>query len=88
MNCSDKEYRIDFCGDEEFYTNVKPSYKAGEEVTVYFSLLAMDTEFYFKIDGKEIHPDYKVPKGFEIKFTMPEHDVRIECIQKNTLFNI
>ena len=87
LSKKEPEYKIIFDDLESFYTNAKPSYKEGEEVEVYFNLIATDTDYSFILDGKKINPDYERGKGFAIRFVMPAHDVKLECLSSNTMFN-
>lgn len=82
-----KDYKIEFDDLKSCYTNAKPSYKEGEEVEVYFNLIATDTDYSFILDGQEINPEYEIGKGYAIRFVMPAHDVKLECLSSNTMFN-
>ena len=78
-------YKVDL-GDSSFcYEGVKSSYRAGEEVTLYFTLIATDTNYSFYLDGEPINYDYDDRKGFVIRFTMPDHDVKLEYQTVNSM---
>ena len=79
------EYKIDFGGDEQFYQGAKESYREGEEVTLYYDLIATDTDYKFLLDGESINFGYDDDHGFIITFTMPAHDVKLECEMKNSM---
>ena len=80
VSCAGGEkYRVDYCGIKDMYGNAKDSYRAGTEVTLYFDLIATDTDYSFYLDGERIRFEYDEKKGFVIRFTMPEHDVKLEC---------
>ena len=80
VNCTGGEkYRVDYCGIKDMYGNARDSYRAGSEVTLYFDLIATDTDYFFCLDGERIRFDYDEKRGFVIRFTMPEHDVKLEC---------
>ena len=84
--CSDGEpYQVDYCGAEDCYSNAKDSYRVGTEVTLYFDLVATDTDYSFLLDGEPVHYTYDDQKGFVIQFTMPNHDVKLECNSKNSM---
>lgn len=86
--CKTEKYNIDYCGSKYCYSNAKDSYKAGSKVTLYFELIATDTDYSFTLDGKPLNWSYDEKKGFVIEFTMPEHDVKLECHSKNSMFSV
>lgn len=79
------EYKIDFGGQESYYEGAKKSYLEGEEVTLYFGLIATDTDYSFYLDGEPVNCGYDEDRGFVISFTMPAHDVRLECESRNSM---
>lgn len=83
--CSGKKYNVDYCGQKDCYQNAKDSYKAGTKVKLYFDLVATDTDYFFYLDGERISYKYDESKGFIITFTMPEHDVKLECDSRNSM---
>ena len=83
--CTAKKYKVDYCGNEIGFTNAKESYRAGSKVTLYYDLIATDTNYSFTLDGEEIDFTYDEKKGFVIEFTMPEHDVVLECNLTNSM---
>lgn len=86
MGCSKgNRYKVDLGGSDFCYEGVKESYRAGEEVTLYFTLIATDTDYSFYLDGEPIDFDYDDKKGFIIRFTMPNHDVKLEYNSKNSM---
>ncbi len=85
FGCSSKKYKVDYCGQEICYSNAKESYKAGSKVTLYFDLIATDTDYSFTLDGEPADWSYDEKKGFVIEFIMPEHDVILECHSKNSM---
>lgn len=88
-------YRIDFAGQREFYCAPtggsneyvipKERYREGEEVVLYFTMVATDTNYTFLLDGEPVNPEGKTEKGFLIRFTMPPHDVKLECHHRNIM---
>jgi hypothetical protein len=54
-------------------------------VTLYFDLVATDTDYSFLLDGEPIHYTYDDQKGFVIQFTMPDHDVKLEYDSRNSM---
>ena len=78
-------YRVDYCGAKDLYDGAKDAYPAGEEVTLYYTLIATDTDYSFTLDGEPVNYKYSEQKGFVITFTMPEHDVKLECTERNSM---
>ena len=83
--CTAKKYKVDYCGQETCYSNAKDRYKAGSKVTLYYELIATDTDYTFTLDGEPVNYSYNTEKGFVIEFTMPDHDVVLECTTKNSM---
>jgi len=82
---SANRYKVDLDGADFCYEGVKKSYRAGEEVTLYYTLIATDTDYSFALDGEPINFEYDDRKGFVIQFTMPEHDVTLTCNSQNSM---
>jgi len=78
-------YKVDLDGSDFCYEGVKESYRAGNDVTLYYTLIATDTDYSFYLDGEPINFEYDEKKGFVIRFTMPEHDVKLECNAKESM---
>ena len=83
--CTGEQYAVDYCGQKDDYTNARDSYRAGEKVTLCYYLIATDTDYSFYLDDERLNTDYDENKGFIISFTMPEHDVKLECRSVNTM---
>ncbi len=83
--CAAKTYEVDYCGEQQMYDGAKDSYTPGKEVTLRYTLIASDTSYAFYLDGEELDVEYDSNKGYFIRFTMPDHDVRLECMTKNTM---
>ena len=80
-----KTYNVDYCGGKSFYTDAEDAYRPGEEVTLYYHIVATDTDYSFYLDGELLNVTYDAYNGYVIRFTMPEHDVKLECEMKNTM---
>ena len=78
-------YSVDYCGQKGCYTNAKDKYKAGSKVTLYYDLIATDTDYRFTLDGESVNWTSDEKGRFVIEFIMPEHDVKLECITKNSM---
>ena len=84
--CGKRSYKVDYCGAKDFYSNAKNTYKAGEEVELIFDLVATDTDYTFYLDGKSEDLDVQgTGNGFLIRFTMPDHDVKLSYSEKNSM---
>ena len=84
--CGKRSYKVDYCGAKEFYSNAKDTYKAGEEVELIFDLVASDTDYTFYLDGKSEGLDVNgTGNSFIIRFTMPDHDIKLNYSEKNSM---
>ena len=84
--CGKRSYKVDYCGMKEFYSNAKDTYKAGEEVELIFDLVASDTDYNFYLDGKSEGLDvHGTGNSFIIRFTMPDHDIKLDYSEKNSM---
>ena len=84
--CGKRSYKVDYCGAKDFYSNAKNTYKAGEEVELIFDLVATDTDYTFYLDGKSEDLDVQgTGNGFLIRFTMPDHDVKLSYSENNSM---
>ena len=65
----------------------KKEYHAGEEVTVTYSMVATDTDYWFTLDCEDVKlkRDYSVQEGYILKFTMPDHDVCLKVNKRNSM---
>ena len=78
-------YSVDYCGQKDCYTNAKDKYKAGSKVTLYYDLIATDTDYKFTLDGESLNWTSDENGLFTIEFIMPDHDVKLECHTKNSM---
>ena len=83
--CQAKKYKVDYLGRKGMYSNAKDRYRAGTQVTLYVEHIATDTDYSFYLDGEGLRFTYDERKGFVISFTMPEHDVTLECYMRNSM---
>lgn len=83
--CGGNRYQVDYGGQKDCYTNARNSYRAGAKVTLYFDLIATDTDYSFLLDGEAVPYEYDSRKGFVISFTMPARDVKLECSAVNSM---
>lgn len=87
MSLGKASYKVDYCGGKGCYNGAKDSYMEGEEVILRYMLIATDTDYSFYIDGQQIMAYYS-NGGMEIKFVMPGHDIKVECVARNTMVNM
>ena len=85
MSIFAKKYKEDYCGEKYAYKNAKDEYRAGEKVTLYYWMIATDTDYSFSLDGAELSRDYDTKKGFILSFIMPDHDVVLHCFSRNSM---
>ena len=60
MSIFRKKYKVDYCGKKFEYKNARDEYRPGENVTLYFSMIATDTDYFFSLDGAKLYIDYDV----------------------------
>ncbi len=80
-----KSYLVDYGGAKGLFNKAKDSYREGEKVTMYFDLIATDTDYSFFIDGERVNCEYDEDKGYIISFVMPAHDVKVSVETKNSM---
>ncbi len=85
MSLFGKKYKVDYCGRKFEYKNAKDEYRAGDRVTLYYWMVATDTDYSFGLEGAELSLGYDARKGYVLSFTMPENDVKIHCSSRNSM---
>ena len=80
-------YNLDYCGQKAGYSNAKDTYKSGESVTLYYEIIATDTDYTFLLNGEPLTYEYNSEKGFEISFIMPDQDSTLECVSTNSFLS-
>lgn len=80
-----KKYKVDYCGQKDMYPGARDSYRAGAQVELKFPYIATDTDYSFYLDGERMQTDYRDGDGFILRFTMPDHDVTVECRSYNSM---
>lgn len=83
--CGAAVYRVDYGGDKAMFRGAKDSYRAGRTVTLYYDMIATDTDYAFYLDGERLNTDYTEKNGFRLRFTMPAHDVRLTYTAVNSM---
>ncbi len=83
--CAAQKYSVDYNGRKSDFTGAKDCYRAGAAVTLYYSLIATDTDYTFRLEGAELEQDYSEEKGFILRFTMPAHNVKLIVESRNSM---
>ena len=82
--CSPKKYTLNF--DRSGFESEKTEYAAGETVTVYYDIIATDTDYWFFIDDDvEMKESYDNDHGYIFTFVMPDHDVTMRVESRNSM---
>ena len=82
--CGKQKYKLNF--DGHGFESRKTEYAAGESVTVYYGLIATDTDYHFYIDDDvEMKQDYDDRHGYVFTFRMPDHDVTLHEESHNSM---
>lgn len=84
LGCAKNKYRVDYCGEKSSYSGAKSAYKAGAEVKLYYKNFRTDTEYSFYLDGEYLPLEFDA-KGAVIRFVMPDHDVKLECVARSSM---
>ncbi|MBQ3664883.1 MAG: hypothetical protein II919_02105 [Lachnospiraceae bacterium] len=82
------KYHVDYGKEKAFFNGAKDAYPAGEKVTLYYDNIATDSSYQFYLDGEMLQCSYYVDKGFEITFTMPNHDVSLTYTRSNNMIYV
>ena len=84
LGCGSK-YHLHF--DGYGLTSPKTAYADGEPVTVYYDMIATDTEYSFYLDEPdvELEQDFDGEHGYVLKFNMPAHDVTVTVESRNSM---
>ena len=82
--CGKTKYNLSF--DGYGFKSDKTSYSEGETVTVYYDMIATDTDYNFYTDSDDVKlkQDYG-SNGYVFTFNMPAHDVKISVKTKNSM---
>ena len=83
-----QKYKLQF--DGYGFKSDKTVYAAGEKVTVYYDLIATDTDYRFWLDDEKVQlrQDWDERHGYVFTFTMPEHDITLHMESHNSMVYI
>ncbi len=85
FGCGKTAYAVDYRGQKDEYLDAQDTYKAGSKVKLTYYLVGTDTDYSFWLDGERLNAAYAEGKGFILRFTMPDHDVCLECRAVNSM---
>ena len=85
FGCGKPKYKLHF--DGYGFQSGKTEYAAGEQVTVYYDLIATDTDYRFWLDDEnvELKQDYDDKHGYVFTFTMPDHELTLHVSSHNSM---
>jgi len=83
--CGKPKYKLTFGSDG--FKSEKKEYAEGEKVTVYYDIIATDTDysFYTDCDDVKLKQDWDNNHGYIFTFSMPSHDVKISVTSRNSM---
>ena len=85
--CGAQKYKVNY--DGYGFESKRTSYAAGEKVTVYYGMIATDTDYNFYIDDDvDMKQSYDNDHGYIFTFTMPAHDVTLHEESHNSMMYI
>ena len=85
FGCGKPKYKLHF--DGYGFQSSKTEYAAGEQVTVYYDLIATDTDYRFWLDDESVklEQDYDDRHGYVFTFTMPDHELTLHVSSHNSM---
>lgn len=85
FGCGKPKYKLHFEGYG--FQSSKTEYAAGEQVTVYYDLIATDTDYRFWLDDESVKlkQDYDDRNGYVFTFIMPDHELTLHVSSRNSM---
>lgn len=85
FGCGKPKYKLHFEGYG--FQSSKTEYAAGEQVTVYYDLIATDTDYRFWLDDENVKlkQDYDDRHGYVFTFIMPDHELTLHVSSHNSM---
>ena len=85
FGCGKPKYKLHF--DGYGFQSGKTEYAAGEQVTVYYDLIATDTDYRFWLDDESVklEQDYDDRHGYVFTFIMPDHELTLHVSSHNSM---
>ena len=82
--CGRTRYQLNF--DGYGFESKRTSYAQGDEVSVYYGMIATDTDYNFSIDEDvSMEQTFDNQHGYVFTFTMPDHDVTMHVESRNSM---
>ena len=81
--CLIRRHTVSF--DDSGFESRRTRYFPGERVTVYYGMIATDTDYTFWADGVDMRQSYDERHGYVFTFTMPDHDVTLHAQWHNSM---
>ncbi|MBO4538599.1 MAG: hypothetical protein IKX74_04860 [Erysipelotrichaceae bacterium] len=78
LGCANRHKII--VSNKKEWSKIKSSYQEGENVVLYYQVVATDSDLSIVVDGQPAKYEFISGYGFRIEFAMPDHDVEIKCI--------
>ena len=85
FGCGRNKHKLNFDGFG--FESAKTLYAAGEKVTVYYPMVATDTDYHFTLsdDSITLSEDYDSKHGFVLTFVMPDSDITLKVTSRNNM---
>ena len=85
FGCGKPKYKLHFEGYG--FQSSKTEYAAGDQVTVYYDLIATDTDYRFWLDDENVKlkQDYDDRHGYVFTFIMPDHELTLHVSSRNSM---
>ena len=85
FGCGKAKYTLHFEGYG--FQSSKTEYAAGEQVTVYYDMIATDTDYRFWLDDESVKlkQDYDDRHGYVFSFIMPDHELTLHVSSRNSM---
>ena len=85
FGCGKQKYKLHFEGYG--FQSSKTEYAAGDQVTVYYDLIATDTDYRFWLDDENVKlkQDYDDRHGYVFSFIMPDHELTLHVSSHNSM---
>lgn len=87
FGCGRQKYKVIF--DGYGFESKKAAYAAGDKATVYYGMVATDTDYKFWADDDvKLSQDFDNDHGYVFTFTMPDHDVTLHVESHNSMLAV
>ncbi len=85
FGCGKPKYVLTF--EKTGFETEKKKYEEGEKVTVYYDMIATDTDYSFYTDSEDVvlKQEYDNNHGYVFTFQMPAHDVKMGVSSRNSM---